>query len=71
MRLLKDGTPEHYITKVELLDAYEQALQAVSQCATIEEARLIVSAVPSRGARWRKASPLAHAELMKAAKGDD
>lgn len=67
MRMKPDGTPEPYLTKIELLDAWEAALAAVSQAETIEQARAIVLSAPSRGGRWRKASPLSHAELMKAA----
>ena len=67
---IKDGKPAPYLTKVQYIEALEQALQAIAQCQDIEQARLIVSAVPQRGGRWRKASPLSHAELMKAAEGE-
>lgn len=70
MHLKSDGTPAPYLTKIELIDAWEAVLAAVLQAGSIEEARAIVLSAPQRGGRWRKASPLSHAELTKAAKGD-
>ena len=70
MHLKSDGTPAPYMTKVEYMEALEATLAAVLQAETLDQARAIVLSAPSRGGRWRKASPLGHAELMKAAEGD-